>query len=109
MFRAFLLTAVAGLVLGYAGKTIAAPAQTPNFARCEALSEERGSGQSESNKIHRGFMRDCLSGKIPPLTGGAGVGRGVPTAVKCEELAEERQVPGAHRVFMERCMKGQVR
>src|SRR5205807_5301778 len=107
--RRTVVLAATCLAIVSAGKAIAAPAQSPNFARCEALSEQRGSGQAESNQIHRQFMRDCLSGKIPPFTGGGGLGGARATAARCEDLAEQRQVPGGHRVFVERCMKGQIR
>jgi hypothetical protein len=94
------------LALGYVTRTVAA--EGPTYAKCEALAEERGSGPGIGARVHREFMTNCMQGRIPPYTLG-GVTRGQRLSMqKCEQIARQRNIPGAHLSFIERCMRGEI-
>jgi hypothetical protein len=67
--------AMAAILAVFAISSVAVPAsardgQTPGFDTCFALSVERGSGPNKGGTTkeeaqHRGFMADCMAGKIP--------------------------------------------
>ena len=108
--RTIALVITAGLAMGFAVPAIAA--QTPTFAACETLSEQRGGDVGASN--HRHFMADCLAGKIAFA---AGVASPTPRQTlraqsfdKCEALAEQRgsTVGRDHRKFVTDCMAGKI-
>jgi hypothetical protein len=60
----FMRECLAGKIPFAAGRTVvaASEAHVQSFEKCEALSEQRGSGGSD--RTHRSFMRQCMAGKI---------------------------------------------
>jgi hypothetical protein len=51
--------------------TVGGPASAPapaahieSYNRCEALSEQRGSGTDSGHRNHREFMTQCMAGRI---------------------------------------------
>ena len=101
--------------------TPSAAAQAPTFARCEALSIQRGAGpEGPGLRAHRQFMADCMAGKITEL---ARVAKNTSkreaarttSYEKCEQLSEQRgagpEGPGqrSHNNFMTQCMAGKIR
>jgi hypothetical protein len=51
--------------------TVGGPASAPapaahveSYNRCEALSEQRGSGTDSGRRTHRDFMTECMGGQI---------------------------------------------
>jgi hypothetical protein len=90
-------------------------ASAPSFAKCEALSEQRGAGQLAGAANHQKFMAECLSGQISDVAAVPTRARRAVTQSfeKCEALAEQRgagQGVGArnHQHFMDDCMSGQI-
>ena len=52
--------------------TVGGPAPAPapathvdSYNKCEALSEQRGSGTDSGHRNHRDFMNQCMAGQIP--------------------------------------------
>jgi hypothetical protein len=88
-----------------------------SYSACEALSEQRASGQGGGNRTHNQFMRDCLAGKIPFRAGGSprpALEAHAQSFERCEALGEQRGAGSAwgdrnHRSFMRQCMEGKIR
>ena len=63
----FMRDCLAGRIPVTVGGSALAPAPTAHvesYNRCEALSEERGSGVDSGDRTHRGFMNECMAGAI---------------------------------------------
>src|ERR1700674_679235 len=89
--RAIVLAVTTILAVGVTAPAFAARA--PTFARCLALSEQRGAGVESGRGNHRRFMTDCLGGKIPELAvanPNATHTARVQTYEKCADLSEQR-------------------
>jgi hypothetical protein len=127
---------IAGVLMTSVGIPIlAAQAATraPTYARCEALSIQRGSGPGPggaatdpgTDRSHRQFIADCLAGKVPGLVSARPIATPDPSNPRnfdyCEALSIERgsgpgaggaaEDPGvnrAHRSFVAQCMAGKI-
>src|SRR5204863_8673126 len=65
LMRTIFLAITAAFTVGITASASAPPA--PTYARCQALSEQRGAGIAAGGGNHRRFMSDCLAGKVPGL------------------------------------------
>jgi hypothetical protein len=64
----FMRNCLAGKVPVTVGGPASAPAPAAHiesYNRCEALSEQRGSGTDSGHRTHRDFMTECMAGKTP--------------------------------------------
>ena len=63
----FMRDCLAGKIPGTVGGPAAAPAPAAHldsYNKCEALSEQRGSGTDSGRRNHREFMAECMAGTI---------------------------------------------
>jgi hypothetical protein len=110
---ALVVTGVLAIVAG----PPAFAAELPTVDQCEALAQQRGSGDTSGSRNHRQFMAQCLSGRIPFAEV-----PGVPTPVRdlrqwtyetCHTLALQRGASESsgsrnHERFISQCMAGRV-
>jgi hypothetical protein len=64
----FMRQCLTGKIPFTVGGQASAPApatQVDSYNKCEALSEQRGSGTDSGNRNHRDFMSQCMGGQIP--------------------------------------------
>jgi hypothetical protein len=85
-----------------------------SFGYCQALAEKRGA--ETGGTTHRLFIKQCMEGRIPAVTPPAQpASQHVLDAERfgyCTALAAERgaETGGTtHRLFMDQCMKGEIR
>jgi hypothetical protein len=84
----------------------------PSYARCEALSMQRGAGpEGPDLRAHRKFMANCLAGKVPDFS---------PSTVtprrdtlnqgydQCEAQSGQRTAGRTHNRFMADCMASKM-
>ena len=64
----FMRACLTGKIPFTVGGLASAPApatQVDSYNKCEALSEQRGSGTDSGHRNHRDFMNQCMAGQIP--------------------------------------------